>query len=211
MLRAQCNSLTECGEKEPCIHELLREQICDHGINKVFMWTMFPCSTELLEMHKVEAFPAGAGPPSVDRGQEAVGTGPKSDSWKDWLISIFAGSQAVIQRADGKLYNKEGGDWRGSKRGNFQRDEPRITEGFVQTVRLDAFVLGWGHGRTCRARVCLLFCAQRSCERLTRVLMRGVLCSALRLFLFLSLIYCNVGICGAPIWLTHHNRIGDGT
>lgn len=41
--------------------------------------------------------------------------GPKSDSWQDWLISIFAGSRAVIQRADGKLCNKDGGDWKGRK------------------------------------------------------------------------------------------------
>lgn len=34
------------------------------------------------------------------------------------------------------------GGWGGCKRGNFQRDEPRITEGFVQTVGWDAFVLG---------------------------------------------------------------------
>lgn len=44
--------------------------------------------------------------------------------------------------------------------------------------------------------------------------MRRVLCSAACLFQFLSLIYCNVGLCGgepAPNWLTHLTRPEDET
>lgn len=65
------------------------------------------------------------------------------------------------------------------------------------------FVFDWGHSRTFAG----LLCAGHSafsfvhvyvyvCVWLNRALMRGVLCSAACLFPFLSLIYCNVGLCG---------------
>lgn len=90
---------------------------------------MFLCTTEQQQQtHQVEVFPAGDRPPSADRG--ALGIGPKSDSCKDWLVSIFAGSPTVIQRADGKLCKEEEGGWRGRKGREFSIEKP--TEGFIQ-------------------------------------------------------------------------------
>lgn len=171
---------------------------------------MLPCTTELQRIHKVEVFPAGARPPSVDRGWGAAEIGPKSDSWNCWLISIFAGSRAVIRRADGKLCNEEGtktkavfreGSW------EWQRDL------FRWMVRMFCFQLR-AQQDYCWARVCRPFCLQHLCEWLNGVLMRGVLCSAASLLQFLSLIYCNVGLCGGePVrdWLTHLTRLEDET
>ena len=124
---------------------------------------MLPRTTELQQTHKVEVFPAGARPPSVGGGRGAAGIGPKSDSCKDWLISIFAGSRAVIQRADGKLCNEDGGgrDWRGTKKG-----EKRF---FSRERQRDLFTAGVfcsppeGHSTTFAGPVCP-FCLQHSTE-----------------------------------------------
>lgn len=117
---------------------------------------MFPRTTELQQIHKVEVSPAGARPPSVDGGWGAAGIGPKSDSWKDWLISIFAGSRAVIQRADGKLCNKDGGrDWRGRRKGRgFSAERDR---GIYSDTLSGCFVLRLRPQQDfCRARVSIL-------------------------------------------------------
>lgn len=137
---------------------------------------MLPRTTELQQIHKVEVFPAGARPPSVDRGWGAVWIGPKSDSQKDWLISIFAGSRAVIPRADGKLCNKEGGDW-SRRTWDFQRE----TEGFIQIDHQNVCFQWRTQQGFCCSHVYRSFCLQHLCEWLNKVLLRRGLCSAERL------------------------------
>lgn len=86
----------------------------------------------------------------------ALEIGPKSDSWKEWLISIFTGPQAVIQRADGTLYNRNGGK---EKREIFFREgKLRKSEGFIQIHCRGCFVFR-GHSGTSAWLVCP-FCLQ---------------------------------------------------
>lgn len=95
----------------------------------------------------------------------------------------------------------------GGEKGIFQREKLRMTEGFTQIDHQDVLFSAEGAAGLFRwARVCRPFCLQH--------FMRGVLCSAAHLFQFLSLIYCNVGLCGGepvPNWLTHLTRLEDET
>lgn len=78
-------------------------------------------------------FPAGVRPPSVDRiwgSQWVLGL---NQVCKGWLISIFVGSQAVIQRADGKLCIQERRGLKGKNVGReCLRETMKMTEGFIQ-------------------------------------------------------------------------------
>lgn len=149
--------------------------------------------------------------------ERAVRIGPKSDSWNDWLISIFVGSGAVIQRADGKLCNCEGRDWSGRTVGEriSEREKMRATEGFIQRDCWGVLFFCWGHSRTFAElvhaghsafglHVCVCLIKQAAYER-------SPLLSSLSL---LFLIYCNVGLRGREPGhdrLTHLTRLEDET
>lgn len=125
--------------------------------------------------------------------ERAVRIGPKSDSWNDWLISIFVGSGAVIQRADGKLCNCEGRDWSRRTVGKeFQKGRrwERQRDSFREIVGVFCFSAEAtaGHLQSSCMPAILPSACTCACVWLNRLLMREALCSPACLSCFSSIV-----------------------
>lgn len=164
----------------------------------------------LLQIHRVEMFPAGARPPCVwiaSEEQWGMGINETVSSWKiGWFPSLWDHGQYYGEQMENFAIKGVSGE---AKKGKAMMERQRcwggVREGFIQ---LDCREVLFSAEAT--VGLCWLVGAVHSAFSsfvwLNRALRRGTLSSAACLLPFLCLIYCNVGLCGgepASNWLTH--------